>query len=169
MEQNLVNKIELKDKLITFYKSNKLKIYSLLVFTLFIVISILLLNLHYEKKNNIIAEKYIKAGLYLTSGEKNKTRDLYEEIIMSKNKFYSILALNSILEKNLETNEEKILNYFKTVESLKISLEQKQILIFKKAVYLIKIAKVQDGNNILKKIIESNSSLSSLAKEVLIK
>ena len=31
---------------------------------------------------------------------KDKSKEFYEEIIKSKNKFYSILALNTIIEKN---------------------------------------------------------------------
>jgi hypothetical protein len=167
MEQNLEHKTELKDRLIEFYKRNKIKVFSLVILILFLIATIIVVNVNYKKKNSIIGEKYIEAGLYLASGKKNKTTQLYEEIIFSKNKFYSILALNNMLENNLQTNENKILNYFETVENLKISKEQKQILLFKKALYLIKISKIQEGNNLLSEIIESKSNLSPLAKEIL--
>ena len=167
MEQNLEHKTELKDKYIEFYKRNKIKVFSLVILILFLIATIIVVNVNYKKKNSIIGEKYIEAGLYLASGKKNKTTQLYEEIIFSKNKFYSILALNNMLENNLQTNENKILNYFETVENLKISKEQKQILLFKKALYLIKISKIQEGNNLLSEIIESKSNLSPLAKEIL--
>ena len=167
MEQNLEHKTELKDRLIEFYKRNKIKVFSLVILILFLIATIIVVNVNYKKKNSIIGEKYIEAGLYLASGKKNKTTQLYEEIIFSKNKFYSILALNNMLENNLQTNENKILNYFETVENLKISKEQKQILLFKKALYLIKISKIHEGNNLLSEIIESKSNLSPLAKEIL--
>ena len=167
MEQNLEHKTELKDRLIEFYKRNKIIIFSLVILILFLIATIIVVNVNYKKKNSIIGEKYIEAGLYLASGKKNKTTQLYEEIIFSKNKFYSILALNNMLENNLQTNENKILNYFETVDNLKISKEQKQILLFKKALYLIKISKIQEGNNLLSEIIESKSNLSPLAKEIL--
>ena len=38
-----------------------------------------------EKKNIAIAEKYIKAGLYLTSSNMSKAKSTYEEIILSEN------------------------------------------------------------------------------------
>ena len=167
MEQNLEHKTELKDRLIEFYKRNKIKVFSLVILILFLIATIIVVNVNYKKKSSIIGEKYIEAGLYLASGKKNKTTQIYEEIIFSKNKFYSILALNNMLENNLQTNENKILNYFETVENLKISKEQKQILLFKKALYLIKISKIQEGNNLLSEIIESKSNLSPLAKEIL--
>ena len=61
------------------------------------------------KKNEFISEQYIKAGIYLASKKKKmSSKKNLEEIINSKNKFYSPLALNMILEKKLETNSKKI-------------------------------------------------------------
>ena len=42
-----------------------------------------------------------------------------KKLLNSKNKFYSILALNTILEKNLEKDKEKNFNYFDLLEKLK--------------------------------------------------
>ena len=81
MEQNFNKKAELKDKLITFYKENKLKIYFSISVLIFIFISIIFINLNNEKKNNLISEKYIQAGLYLASDNKEKSSNLYKEII----------------------------------------------------------------------------------------
>ena len=41
-----------------------------------------------KKKMNLISEKYIQAGLYLSSNDKLKSKKIYKEIILSKNKFY---------------------------------------------------------------------------------
>ena len=68
------------------------------------------------KKNRIISEKYIQAGLYLASNDNNKSKQLFEEIILSKNNFYSPLALNVLLEKSLEKDNNKIYGPFKIVE-----------------------------------------------------
>ena len=57
---------------------------------------------HIKKTRNLISEKYILAGIYLSSGEKEKSKKLFEEIILSDDKFYTSLALYSILEKKLE-------------------------------------------------------------------
>ena len=49
----------------------------------------------------MISEKYVKAGILLSNNKNEKAlKNYYEEIILSKNKFYSILALNTIIEKN---------------------------------------------------------------------
>ena len=167
MEQNVDNKINLKEKLISFYNANKLKVYSFVVILIMLSILITFLQIDNKKQNNLISDKYIKAGLYLTANNKEKSIEMYEEIILSKNKFYSILALNTILEKDLVLDNKKILYYFKIVEETNISVEQKNLILFKKALYLIKNLKVEEGKKILKNLIDQNSKLKNLAKEIL--
>ena len=78
-----------------------------------------------ETKNEIISEKYIQAGLYLSKDKKEESNKIYAEIIESKNEIYSILALNTILEKKLENDKEKIEKYFSMVEKIIKSKDQK--------------------------------------------
>ena len=92
---------------------------------------------------------------------------MYKEIIISKNKFYSILALNTILEKDLEQDKVKILEYFETIEELNNSTEQLDLINFKKALYLIKISMIDEGNILLRDLIDNNSNLKILAKEII--
>jgi hypothetical protein len=169
MEKNLDNKIELKDKLKSFYTQNKLKIYLLIVVLFIIFISIISLKIIDDKKNNLISEKYIKAGLYLTSDKKDKSKILYEEIILSKNQFYSVLALNTILEEDLISDKEKIINYFKIIEKLSKSRDQRDLIIFKKALYLIKNSNLQEGNKLLENLIIDNSKLKPLVENIIVK
>ena len=167
MEQNVNNKIELKDRLISFYNTNKIKIYIFIGILLLIVFSIAFITISNEKNNILTGNKYIKAGLYLTSGKKDQSKNLYEEIIFSKNKFYSILALNKLIENNLISDKNEILNYFQIVEKINISQEQHDLIVFKKALYLLKISNNKDGNVLLENLIKNNSKLNSLAKEIL--
>ena len=169
MEQNIENKIELKDKLITFYKNNRLKVYTFFSVLIIILFSVSIFKINLEKKNNLIAEKFVRAGLYLVSDKKEISKNLYEEIILSKNLFYSILALNTILEKDLISDKNKIIKYFNIVEEIDKSKTQKDLIIFKKALYLIKIKNIQEGNKLLKNLVEENSELKSLAKEIISK
>ena len=55
----------------------------------------------------MIADKYLKAGIFLSNNNKDDAKNLYEEVVLSKNKFYSILALNVIIEKDLVKDKEK--------------------------------------------------------------
>ena len=167
MEQNVNNKIELKDRLISFYNNNKLKIYVFFLTLIIILFSTVLFKVNKDKKNILIAEKYIEAGLYLASDKKNQSKNLYEEIILSKNSFYSILALNIILEKNLISDKKIILNYFKILEKIKNSKEQTDLIKFRKALYLIKINNTQEGKEILKNLIEEQSALKQLVEEIM--
>ena len=108
MDQNEDKNFEFKNKLIFFLKANRNKL--LFLFSLiFILISFIIINGIYEdKKNNYISEKYIKASLMISSNENEKAKAILDEIILSENKFYSILALNILLEKNLEKDKNKI-------------------------------------------------------------
>ena len=77
------------------------------------------------------------------------------------------MALNIILEKSLETEPKKILNYFDLVQKAKIAREQKNLIILKKALYLIKIDKKEDGEKLLKNLVDKDSKLKILAEEII--
>ena len=59
------------------------------------------------------------------------------------------MALNVILEKELEKNKEKILEYFNLVESINLTRNQKDLILFKKSLFLLKEGD-QEGEKILK-------------------
>ena len=118
MEQSLENKtkLDLKDKLINFYKSNKVKIFFLVSTVIISLILFFIINYNNEK-NILAAEKFVEAGIFLASNKNDKAKNIYEDIILSKNKFYSILSLNAIIEKNLISDKSKILEYFEILEN----------------------------------------------------
>ena len=168
MEQNIDNKIDFKSRVINFYKENKIKIQIFLIAILISLISIVLLQAYNEKKNNQISEQFINAGILFTRDEKEKSKKIYEDILKSNNSFYSILALNNILEKDLEKNDTKILEYFDIVEKLQKTKEQKDILKFKKALFLFKKLNNQEAKILLKELVESDSKIKNLAENILI-
>ena len=167
MDQNLDKKIEFREKLINLYTNNKLKFYFLL-FSLFtgIIVS-LSLKYYYEKKNNLISNKYTQAVLYLSNKDYENANQIFDEIILSKNKFYSILAINAILENDLIKDKNEILKYFDILEKIKFSQENQDLIALKKALYLIKINDQKNGNLLLKKLIDKNSNIKSLAQEII--
>jgi hypothetical protein len=131
------------------------------------IITLFFLKNNNLQKKNLISEKYIQAGLYLASNNKEKSIILYEEIIFSKDEFYSILALNTILEKKLILDEKKILEFFEIVEKENKKNYQKDLLTLKKGLFLLKISKIKEGNNLLKSLVKSNSKLKLIAEEAL--
>ena len=85
---------------------------------------------------------------------------------MSKNKFYSILSLNTIIEKDLISDKDKILKYFSILEETNTSKAQTDLITLKKGLYLIKISETENGQNLLKKLIDKNSNLKTIAQEI---
>lgn len=169
MEQNLDNKIDFKSKILSFYKENKLKIYLCFVGLIISIISVVFLQISKKNKANLISEQYIEAGIFYNLNEKKKSKKIYENILNSKNTFYSTLALNNLLEKNLENDKKKIMGYFDIVEKLQKDKQQKDILKFKKALYLMKNSENQDANKLLNELINTNSKIKDLAEEILVK
>ena len=121
MDQNLENKPKIKNKILNFYNSNKYKLFTLICISILIIITKILLDYNSSRKNNLMAEKYVRAGLYLNSNKTENAKTSYEEIVESGNEFYSILALNTIIERNLENDEGKVIEYFEILENLKLS------------------------------------------------
>ena len=169
MELNSENKINSKTNFLNFYHSNKLKILSIIIIIFLVIISLIFLQHNKEKKNILIAEKYIKAGTNLTSNKSNEAKKIYEEIVISGNKFYSILALNNLIEKKLITDQNEILRYFSILEETVTQKDRQDLIILKKALYLKKINNSEEGNNLLKKLIDKNSSLKKIAQEIMAK
>ena len=167
MDQSTEKKLVEKNKILNFYKNHKIKIYFTIFILLTVIISLIFFNYKNNKNNIIIGEKYIEAGLYLASNKNDKAKIIYEEIILSKNKFYSILALNTIIEKKLISDKSKILEYFDILQNRVSSKSINDLIILKKALYLMNEMELQEGKDLLKNLEINNSSLKSIAKELL--
>ena len=72
-----------------------------------------------------------------------------------------------IIEKNLVLDEQKILEYFSVLEKIKIPEDKKDLIIIKKALYFLKASKNDNGNKLLKEVINKNSKFKSLAEEIM--
>ena len=166
MEDNIVDKSDLIQKIGNIVKKQKKLTLSILLVIIVVLSAIIFLNQYQNNQNEKISEKYIKAGIYLSSKNKEKSKLIYKEIILSKNKFYSILALNNIIENDLEENSDEILKLFKIIENVNIRKEQKNLVKLKKALYFKKILRDKEGNKLLKEIIAENSIWKEAAIEI---
>ena len=165
MENEIAKKSDLIEKIVSKVKEKKKLIISTL-FIFFIILSGVIFFYYYQdNQNEKISEKYIKAGIYLGSKDKEKSKIIYREIILSKNKFYSILALNNMIENDLVKESKEILNYFEIIENINITKEQKNLVKLKKALYFKKISRDIEGNELLKEIIADNSIWKETAIE----
>ncbi len=165
MEENLNNKIDYKEKLISIFKENKLKIYSFFIFIILLFVALVFFKHFQDNQNKLISEKYINAGLQLSINKEDNAKKIFEEIILAKNSFYSALALNIVVEKKLIRDNKKILEYFTLVEKITKSDEKKDLLLFKKALFLIKNENPDEGKKLLQNLIKQNSKLKTIAEE----
>ena len=159
-------KIDSLEKIENFLRENKNILLIFLTLIIFFLIAISYLNYYQNSKNEKVSEKFVQAGIYLSLNQNEKSKKIYKEIIKSKNKFYSLLALNNIIDNDLEKNNEEILELFTIVENSKIEKEQKNLVKLKKALYLIKISKDNEGEKLLNEIISDNSIWKETASEI---
>ena len=166
MENEIINKESLPEKIANIIKRKKKLL--ILTLSLFIIIflGIVIFNYNQVEQNKKISEKYIIAGIYLSSKDFEKSKNIYKEIILSQNKFYSLLALNKIIENDLESDSNKVLDFFKIIEEIRIKKEQKNLIKLKKALYLIKISQDLEGKKLLEEIILDNSVWKDTALEI---
>ena len=169
MDQSLDKNIELKDRILSFCRKNKYKIYFFITILIVVIISLTFLNTYKKNNKKKIAEKYVQAGIYLSAGKKEIAQKIYEEIILSENKFYSILSLNSIIEQNLLSDKDKILEYFEILEKINFSEEQLDLITLKKSLFLLKFSETEKANNLLKKLKDKKSDLELIIDEIIIK
>ena len=59
-----------------------------------------------------------------------------------------------------------MLSHFNLLEKFNFSKDMNDLIIFKKALFLIKSNEKEAGNEILNNLIKENSSLKSLAQEI---
>ena len=68
-------------------------------------------------KKQDLSEKYIQAKILLSKNDKQKSLEILKNIIKEKDSTYSILSLYLIIDKNLESNDNNILNYFDKIQT----------------------------------------------------
>ena len=100
------------------------------------------------------------------SSNKADKKETIHDIIWKKTILFC-LALNTIIEKNLISDKDKILEFFQTIEKLSLTKSSSDLLIFKKSLYLLKNSDKQAGKKLLKELVDDNSSLKPIAEELL--
>ena len=103
----------------------------------------------------------------MSNEENEKSKLILKEIIKSKNKFYSPLSLNIIIDNNLEENEDEILKLFEMIEKINLKKEEKNLVKLKKALYLQKVSKEELSKKLLNEIILDNSIWKNSALNIL--
>ncbi len=158
-KQNFTNNIE------NFLKKNKKILISFLIFVVFIIVGIFFFNHYQISETKKISESYIKGGVYLSQNKMEKAKNTYKDIILKKDNFYSLLALNNIIENKLIKDNDEIIKLFEIVENVRKEKSQKDLVRLKKALFLLEISKNKEAKLIFDDLISSNSIWKEIAMQ----
>ncbi len=152
------------EKIKNFFIENKkmiiifLSILALIIFSYFVYDEI---NQNNKAK---IADKYNISKINFISGNKLNVEKEMIEIIQSKNKTYSPLALYFLLDNKIINSSEKVNNLFDIlIKDTNLDGEIKYLIIYKKALYNSDFETENNILNILNPLINSDSILKSHA------
>jgi len=140
------------------YDANKLLIFSTLFVLIIASISFSFYTASKEKKQILLADNYIMAKFYLQNNEKDKGRKILEEIILANNRTYSTLSLFLILDEDLVDDQKEISNLFDhLLANNKFEQEVKNLIIFKKTLFLSNFANELEMVENAKQLINTNT------------
>ena len=137
MTENLIQAqydVTKKTKLKRFYEKYKIFIFFI---AFILVITFGSFNFYLvkdEKKRVLLSENYIQAKIYLEDGNKKKAINMLKEVIFANDPTYSTLCLFLLINQNLIPDYKELSNLFDhLLENNKFSKEEKNLLIYKKA------------------------------------
>ncbi len=150
--------VETEKKILDFIKGNA-KVF------IYIIISFAIISLSYfwflNKSNNKkiqVSDDYIKAKILLDNGKNKEAEKILSNLIMNNDSIYSSLSLFLIIEKEVISDKEVILNYFDLILSgNSLKKEDINLLKLKKAIFLSDINKEQEIIELLNPLINDNS------------
>ena len=157
-EIQLINQNTRKEKFKNFILNNKKILIGLFSITILATISIFIF-LELKTKNQLkIASKYNEiTQLYEKNNSKKISEDLIN-IINEKDKTYSPLALNFLIDNKIINNRDQINSFFDLIiNEIKLENEIKNLIIYKKALYNSDSSSENNLLKILKPILNSES------------
>ena len=140
------------------YEANKLLIFSTLFVLIIALISFSFYTVSREKKQILLADNYMVAKFYLQNNERDKGRKILKEIILANNSTYSTLSLFLILDEDLFDDQSEISNLFDhLLANNKFEQEVKNLIIFKKTLFLSNFANELEMVENVKPLINTNT------------
>ena len=147
-----------KSKFRRLYDANKLLIFSTLFVLIIASISLSFYTVSKEKKQILLADNYMVAIFYLQNNERDKGRKILKEIILANNRTYSTLSLFLILDEDLVDDQKEISNLFDhLLANNKFEQEVKNLIIFKKTLFLSNFANELEMVENAKQLINTNT------------
>jgi predicted negative regulator of RcsB-dependent stress response len=147
-----------KTKIKKFYESNKILILCTIFFFIILIAFIIFYSESKERKKISLSENYITAKIYLSNEERNKAKDILENIIFANDNTYSALSLFLILNEKLITDQQELSNLFDHVlKNNKFDKEIKNLLIFKKALFQSNFVSEHELLNSIKPLLNTDT------------
>ena len=131
------DQINEKRSIFDIIKSNLKIIISLILLILISLVIYAWIENSANKKRANLSEQYIDAKIFLSEKNESEALKILEEIIDKKDSTYSVLSLYLIIDRDLQKNGNKILDYYNKVISINsLKKDDLDLLKFKKAVFI---------------------------------
>jgi len=158
MNDQAINNNENKKKLLLSFKNHYKKFLFLLLMIILGISGFFYAKYISEKKNIELSENFNRAKILINNDEKNKSKEILLEIVDKKNEFYSPLSLYLIIEEELIKDSDSVKKLFDKLLKIKgLDKDSKNLISFKKALFIIDEANEQEILSILNPIINSDS------------
>ena len=136
-----------KNSITSFVKKKKKTIIYILIIIVLLLIAFFTYRYFLQQKHIETSEQFNTAKIEISKNIE-KSKNILISIVEDKNKFYSPMSLNLLLEKKINLPNEKILELFdKVIEIRGLEKNTKNLYILKKGLFLSEFA---DENTILK-------------------
>ena len=147
-----------KSRLLKFYDSNKIAIFSFLLILLIMLASITYYLSTVEKKKVLLSEDYISAKINISNGNNDVALNMLKKIIFENDPTYSTLSFFLILDLNLISDDKEVLAlYDHLLENNKFDKEFKNLLIYKKALFSSDLVAESELLEITKPLLNSDN------------
>ena len=155
---NQILQESIQDRVSNFLKKNLKILFIILIITVIFLIIFGYYSHQKKQKDIVISDQFTYASILIKDKKINESKLLLENIIKKKHKFYSPLALNSLIDNELETDNKKIIDYFDQILAIKsINNENLNLIRIKKALFLFNGKNEELIIATLNPIINSNS------------
>ena len=160
----IINTNTRNEKIKNFFIRNKKKFLILILAIISSLLFFFALKEFQNKQKINISNLYNTTIIEYEEGTKNKSRDIFINIINKKDSTYSPLSLYFIIDNKLITEKEKINELFDVIiNEVSLEIEIKNLIIYKKALYNADNSNESELLKILGTLINSESIWSSHA------
>ena len=146
-----------KNDVTNFIRKKKKTLIYVLIIILSLIIAFFIYQYFEQQKHIKISEQFNTAKIKI-SKNLEESKDILINIIEKKNKFYSPMSLNLLLEKEINLSNEKILELFdKVIEIRGLEKNTKNLYVLKKGLFLSEFSDEKTILNTLNPLINSDS------------